>query len=140
MSNPRKCGYVRQRRVPYGRTEWANDKAPFRSLRQAMSERFGCRPKGQTSVPCQSDWGNQASGYTVLHTGGFLSLQDAAAWAGVSQRTLRRWIGQGLPRYQSGPRAKVLVRPEDITAFLTRKQVPVMDLNRLVEEVLQTIK
>lgn len=53
---------------------------------------------------------------------------------------MRRWLGQGLPRYQSGPRAKVLVRREDITAFLTKRQVPVMDLNQLVEEVLQAIK
>ena len=71
---------------------------------------------------------------------GFLSLQDAAAWAGVSRRTMRRWLGQGLPRYQSGPRAKVLVRREDITSFLTKRQVPVVDLNQIVEEVLQAVK
>jgi predicted site-specific integrase-resolvase len=70
---------------------------------------------------------------------GYMNLNEAARWACVSQRTVRRWIGQGLPRYQTGPRPKVLVRPEDITAFLTKKQVPVIDLNRMVEEVLRMV-
>jgi len=37
---------------------------------------------------------------------GYLSLKDAAAWAGVSVRTLNRWIARGLPRYQAGPMEK----------------------------------
>ena len=34
---------------------------------------------------------------------GYLPLLEAALWAGVSVRTLRRWIKKGLPTYQAGP-------------------------------------
>ncbi len=66
-----------------------------------------------------------------------MSLVDAAAWAGVSPRTLKRWITRGLSTYQAGPREKVLVRPGDIEQFLTRKQAPTPDLGAMVEEVVQ---
>ena len=68
---------------------------------------------------------------------GYMSLVDAAAWVGVSPRTLKRWITRGLPTYQAGPREKVLVRPGDIEQFLTRKQAPTPDLGAMVEDVLQ---
>lgn len=68
---------------------------------------------------------------------GYIPLIEAATWAGVSPRTLKRWISRGLPIYQAGPREKVLVKPSDIDQFLTRKQVPVPDLGAMVEEVLQ---
>ena len=75
----------------------------------------------------------------VQRTGppGFMPLNEASAWAGVSPRTLRRWIDQGLPRYQVGSRGKVLIRPCDIEAFLTRQQAAKPDLNVMVEEVLK---
>ena len=68
---------------------------------------------------------------------GYLPLADAATWAGVSPRTLKRWIAAGLPKYQAGPRGKVLVRPGDIDQFLTRQQAPTPDLDAMVNEVLQ---
>jgi len=64
---------------------------------------------------------------------GFMLLAEAAVWARVSTRTMRRWIDQGLPRYQAGPGGKVLIRPCDIEAFLERTKP---DLNAMVEEVL----
>jgi len=67
---------------------------------------------------------------------GFLPLQEAAAWAGVSVRTLKRWINQGLPFYQAGPRTKVLIRPADIENFLTRQQHQTTSLDALVNETL----
>ncbi len=75
----------------------------------------------------------------VQRTGppGFMPLNEASAWAGVSPRTMRRWIDQGLPRFQSAPRAKVLLRAADIEAFLERRQTTKPDLNALVEEVLK---
>ena len=68
---------------------------------------------------------------------GYIPLVAAAAWAGVSPRTLKRWISRGLPIYQAGPREKVLVKPQDIDQFLTRKQAPTPDLGAMVDEVLQ---
>jgi len=71
---------------------------------------------------------------------GYLPLVDAAAWAGVSVRTLKRWIGRGLPTYQAGPREKVLIRPADIEAFLNRRQSSQPDLNAMVDEVMRDIQ
>ncbi len=75
----------------------------------------------------------------MTHTPGFMPIVDAAAWAGVSRRTINRWIDQGLPRYQSGPRTKVLLRAADIESFLTRQQVTKPDLNAMVNAVLKDL-
>ena len=74
---------------------------------------------------------------TPLLAPGFMPLDRAAAWSGVSVRTLKRWIGKGLPRYQAGPRSKVLIRPGDIESFLTRQQAEKPTLDRMVGEVLK---
>ena len=68
---------------------------------------------------------------------GYMSVKHAAAWADVSPRTIKRWIHAGLPTHQAGPRAKVLINPIEVEAFLTKKQAPAVDLNALVDEVLQ---
>lgn len=68
---------------------------------------------------------------------GYFPLRKAATWAGVSLKTLQRWIGRGLPVYQAGPREKVLIRPADIDQFLTRRQQPPVNLDALVDDVLQ---
>jgi predicted site-specific integrase-resolvase len=67
---------------------------------------------------------------------GYLPLRDAAAWAGVSPKTMRRWFGKGLPRHQAGPREKVLVRLTDIETFLTKQATPQIDLGAMVDDVL----
>lgn len=68
---------------------------------------------------------------------GFLSVRAAAQWASVSQKTMQRWIGHGLPVYQEGQRTKVLIKPSDIDRYLTRKQRPQLDLNALVDDVVR---
>ena len=68
-------------------------------------------------------------------TPSFLSVDHAAAYADVSVKTLKRWIQQGLPKYQAGPRSKVLIRLGDIEQFLTRKEVNTPNLTALVEDV-----
>ena len=70
---------------------------------------------------------------------GYFPLRKAAAWAGVSVRTMKRWITKGLPTYQAGPREKVLIRPTDIDAFLTRQQRQVPNLDAMVNEVLKSL-
>jgi predicted site-specific integrase-resolvase len=67
---------------------------------------------------------------------GYLPLKQAAVWAGVSARTMKRWVAAGLPSYQAGPRTKVLVRPMDIDQFLTMRKVSPVDIDRLINEVL----
>ncbi len=71
---------------------------------------------------------------------GYLPLLEAASWAGVSARTMKRWIQKGLPTYQAGRREKVLIRPADIEAFLTRRQAQMPDLNSIVEDVFSSLK
>jgi hypothetical protein len=71
---------------------------------------------------------------------GFLSKKHAAAWADVSQRTIDRWIQQGLPVYQASPQTKVLIRPVDIEFFLQRKQLPKADLIAKANEVIAQLR
>ena len=71
---------------------------------------------------------------------GFLPLAQAAAWAGVSPKTMKRWMTKGLPVYQAGPREKILIDPHDIRNFLARKQTNHSDLDNLVEEMVAELK
>jgi len=70
----------------------------------------------------------------------YLSLKNAAAWVGVSDRTIKRWIAAGLPMYQERPRSKILIRPEDIESFLPKRQAPRPDLNAMVNELMTEIE
>jgi len=70
---------------------------------------------------------------------GYLSLTEAALYAGISVKTLKRWIPRGLPTYQAGPREKILIRPADIDQFLTRRQRQSPDLDILVDEVMREV-
>ena len=81
-------------------------------------------------------------GQETIHpvTQGFLSLAHAAAYADVSTKTIKRWIERGLPKYQAGPRSKVLIRPTDIEQFLLRKESMPQNLDGMVEEVFDGLK
>lgn len=45
----------------------------------------------------------------------------------------------GLPAYQAGARERVLVKPMDIEAFLTRKEAPRADITALVNDTLREL-
>ena len=64
---------------------------------------------------------------------GFLPLAEAAKWAGVSEKTMKRMIHRGLPSHQTGPRGKILLKPCDIEQFMKR---PKEGLDQMVEEVM----
>lgn len=50
----------------------------------------------------------------------YLSLADAAEWAGVCERTMRRYIAEGrIPAYRLGKR-RVRVKADDLDALFTR--------------------
>ena len=70
---------------------------------------------------------------------GFLSLEHAADYADVSVKTIKRWIARGLPKYQVGPGSKVLIRPGDIEAYLTRYQANPPNIDALVDEVVNEL-
>ena len=71
---------------------------------------------------------------------GFLPLAEAAQWAGVSPRTMKRWISKGLPYFQEGPRPKVLIRQGDIEEFLTRRQTERPALDVMVDTVMSELQ
>lgn len=73
-------------------------------------------------------------------TNGYMSIETAAQWCDVSPKTIKRWLCHGLPYYQEGPRTKVLIRPHDIEAFLTRQQASQPDLETMVEETLAALQ
>jgi excisionase family DNA binding protein len=73
---------------------------------------------------------------TSTYQPGYLSIEDAARYASVSTKTIKRWIKAGLPVYQATSRGKLLMRSADIDAYLTRKQAPQPNLGAVVEEVL----
>ena len=70
---------------------------------------------------------------------GYMNVKNAAAWASVSVKTLRRWCAEGLPSYEAGPGQKILVRPVDIELFLKRRPVQTADLDSIVNEVLHDL-
>ena len=76
-----------------------------------------------------------ASPIVAKSSQGFMPLAEAAEFAGVSVRTLKRWIALGLRRHQAAPRAKVLLRASDIEAFLMTRQAPQINVNALVAEL-----
>ncbi len=73
-------------------------------------------------------------------TPGFLPLAEAAQWAGVSPRTMKRWISKGLAYFQEGPRTKELIRPGDIEIFLNRRQVERAALDMMVDTVMSELQ
>ena len=73
-------------------------------------------------------------------TRGLLSLEHAAQWSDVSVKTVKRWISQGLPFFQSGPRSMILIDPHDIRTFLTRRVAPKPTLDRLVDQVMGELR
>ena len=79
------------------------------------------------------------SAVSRANTPGFLSLEHAAEYADVSIKTMQRWIGRGLPKYQAGPGSKVLIRATEIEAFLTKSNITAPDLTFLVDEVVKEI-
>ncbi len=77
--------------------------------------------------------------FTTSPSPGFLSLKHAAEYADVSKKTIKRWIESGLPKYQSGPGSKVLIRPMDIEAYLTRQQTNPPNIDALVNVVVKEL-
>ena len=70
----------------------------------------------------------------------YLPIKGAAKYASVSTKTIQRWARAGLPVYQGTTRGKVLIRPTDIDAYMTRRQVRQIDLEAIVDEALRAVQ
>jgi excisionase family DNA binding protein len=71
---------------------------------------------------------------------GLLSVARAAAWAGVSMRTVRRWLRAGLPFAQPIPGGRVLIRQNDLERFLRSQQHAGALFDQCVREVLEDLQ
>lgn len=85
---------------------------------------------------------NKVEGQQTIHvfTPGFLPLKEAAIWAGISTKTLKRWVEKGLPQYQGCSRGKILIKPSDIENFLCRKEAIPQNLNKMVDDAFRELQ
>ena len=66
---------------------------------------------------------------------------DAAAYLGTSPPTIRRLTQyEGLPAYQPGPKGHIRVRFTDIDEFMGRYGIDRVDTDKIVDEVLVSLK
>ena len=68
---------------------------------------------------------------------GWLKIRDAAAWAGISPKTLRNWLGGGLRHSRVG--GIILIRRETLDEWLESHAVDAGQIDRLVNEVLREV-
>ena len=66
----------------------------------------------------------------------WIGIRAVAQYCSVSPKTVWRWVEQGLPYSQRGPRARVLIRHADLDAFLERRCKTGVDLDRMVHQVI----
>jgi excisionase family DNA binding protein len=71
---------------------------------------------------------------------GFLLLSEAAQYARVSPRTVRRWIAQGLPFHQVKAGSRVLIKSTDLERFLTRYETSQPKLDCLIDEIARSLQ
>lgn len=69
---------------------------------------------------------------------GWGKVKAAAQYAGISERTFRGWLKQGL-KYSQLPSGTILVRFSDIDDFLARFSVNDDRINKLVENVCEEL-
>ena len=72
-----------------------------------------------------------------IHT--VLGIKEIARLYSVSRRTVLRWLRQGLPYRQVGPRCRILIQPNDVDAFLPRRCVTSSNLDQLVDETVSEL-
>jgi len=82
-----------------------------------------------------------ASNESVEIQPGYMSLKAAAKYAAnVSERTVVRWLHEGLPSIQPKKHGRRLIRVADLDAFLLGKRsVHGKDLHQLVHETAEEL-
>ena len=69
---------------------------------------------------------------------GWAKIKKAAQYAGISERTLRTWLKEGLvySRVRSGT---VLIHKDDIDQFIRNFQVTKNEVKEIVDEVMEGV-
>lgn len=69
---------------------------------------------------------------------GWLKVKAASRYSGISERTMRSWLKQGLP-HSKMPSGMVLIKEQDIDCYLGNFQIednaPEKIANSLIEEL-----
>ena len=76
---------------------------------------------------------------TSADTRGWAKVKDAAKYAGVSERTLREWLKDGL-RHTRLPSGTILIPYSWIDQYLMGFQVSRNQVYEIVDEVMQEFK
>ena len=71
-------------------------------------------------------------------TAGWCKIRQAAAYAGVSTRTMRDWLKQGLKHSRVG--GCILLRFSDVDAFIEKFTVNENLIDTVVDDVLKGLK
>jgi excisionase family DNA binding protein len=70
---------------------------------------------------------------------GWLKVADAAKYAGVSIRTFREWLKDGLERVKL-PSGTILIKPASIDAYLEQFKVcEATDISRVVDDLVSDV-
>jgi excisionase family DNA binding protein len=70
---------------------------------------------------------------------GWLKVKDAAKYSGVSVRTFRDWLKDGL-EHSKLPSGTILIKPASIDAYLEQFKVhDAADIDRVVDEMLADV-
>jgi excisionase family DNA binding protein len=70
-------------------------------------------------------------------TKGWLRIREAATYSGVSARTLRDWLKQGLKSYRV--KGALLVHPSDIDNFIKQFPTDRQDVDAIVDEAVKAM-
>lgn len=70
---------------------------------------------------------------------GWTKVKQAAQYAGVSERTFRDWLHNGL-KHSRLPTGSILIRFADIDAHLEKFAVNESETNSIVQEVLSSLQ
>jgi excisionase family DNA binding protein len=65
---------------------------------------------------------------------GWASVKSAAEYAGISERTMRDWLGEGL-RHSRMPSGMIRIKYQDIDDYIEKFSVDEHKVDRIVDEV-----
>jgi len=71
-------------------------------------------------------------------TRGYLKVKQAAKYAGISERTFRDWLKEGLPHFRLSS-GTILIAYLDIDTWLEQFRTDGSNLDAIVDEVVQDI-
>jgi excisionase family DNA binding protein len=76
---------------------------------------------------------------TSADSRGYAKVKQAAKYAGVSERTFRDWLKEGLPRFRLST-GTILIAYKDIDVWMQKFRVDEGKVDAIVDEVMRGLK